>query len=367
MKNKLNSRVLNSIKLLLFASLILNAASAWANMAAPSQGAILTSEPNGLEKIYIRRERLTLDFRGVAETQASRTVAVEAVYDIENTDADKTLKLIFVLGINEVKDFNFYLDEQLLPSKFDDYSKLPKQWKAPLSTPWHDNKTLGFFPSDNIQKTALIELTIPKGRHVLKAQYNASPATYSGFAPRQLYQFAYVLAPARNWAGFGGLDLTILMPEGWELITAPAMEQTGATMQKHFDQIPADALGFTFGKPLPPGYYQLDEVFFWLALASVFVPPFLLGWLFIRQNRRGIVNPVMGFLLSLGWGILVGAAIFAASFGADYIYPTITYGYGGLFSFIFLFIMAAGVFVSGGFAWLLSAVIFNKRKTPPPV
>lgn len=333
-----------------------------ANMAAPSQGGNMTGEPNGLENIFIRNERLTIDFRSVADESLVKLINVEAVYEVENTSADKSLTLIFVLGTSEISDFNFYLDEQQIAAQVEKAGDLPASWKVPQSTPWHKDRQLVYYPSVGYQKTARIVLTIPSGAHTLKAQYKASSGKFYGEAPLQLYQFAYILAPARNWAGFGGLDVTVHTPDDWEFVSSPKIEQNGATTTAHFDKIPADALTFTFGKPLPQSYYLLDNVLFWLAILTIILPPFLLGWLFIRQKRKGNVPPAIGFLLCLPYMILVGAMCFAAAYLADYIYPTITYGYGTALMIFVIPVLCIGLYLAGSLIWLVAAYIVNKKQ-----
>lgn len=361
MKSKINFHVLKSFRVFLL--IFFSALAVSANVPAPSQGGTLTGVPEWLENVRVRRENLTIDFRPVASGEGGSRVVVEAVFEVENTDeADKPVALIFVLGSSGVGDFEFYLDDRKIQSRAGDYRKLSDVWKSSVKTMWRDERAISLYPSTNLQGTAAFDLVIPKGAHTLKARYKIAPASYYGLAPQMLYQFAYVLEPARGWSDFGGLDLTVHLPEGWEVVANPKMEQKGATIQTHFDQIPAEALAFTFGKPLPPGYHRLNEVFFWLSVLSVFFPPVLLAWFFIRQYRRGSIHPAMGFLLSLFWAILVGVAGFAAGFGAAYFYPVIKYGYGDIGYFFLACFLSAAVFIGGGLVWLIAALIFNNRK-----
>ena len=59
--------------------------------------------------------------------------------------------------------------------------------------------------------------------------------------PTITWQFAYVLAPARAWGGFGGLDVEVLLPHGWRAAYTPDLLRNGDMLRRNFDVVPADA------------------------------------------------------------------------------------------------------------------------------
>ena len=300
MKSKSKFFVLISITFLSLLALTQNSRQISANVAAPSQGGRITGEPNGLEKIYIRHESLTIDFRDLARENSPQKIAVEALYEIENTGADKRLDLVFVLATAEVSEFSFFLDETPVAVEMKNFQGLPESWQKPEKTKWLNGTELMYDPagynSGQPLKDAAVSLTIPKGSHKLRAAYKADPTKYYGYAPKLLYQFAYILAPAKDWAGFKSLDVKVHIPAGWQIVTDPELEQNGEILTRHFDNIPADAITFTLERTLPAGYYHLKDFLGVTLLLGLFGFPVLILFLSIRKAWRGnLLNPAMGY------------------------------------------------------------------------
>jgi hypothetical protein len=67
-------------------------------------------------------------------------------------------------------------------------------------------------------------------------------------------QFAYILAPARAWAGFGGLDVTVHVPEEWTVVSTPGLQRDGGVLRGTFTDVPADAIALTLRPPVASGY-----------------------------------------------------------------------------------------------------------------
>lgn len=131
---------------------------------------------------------------------------------------------------------------------------------------------------------------MPPGRHRLRASYSVTPTRYAG-SPVKYWQFAYVLAPAREWAGFGGLDVTVSAPRGWTVVTEPKLVLEGGDLKGHFDRLPADALALTARSPVPFYYHLANYSFLLLFLLAVFASPVLII-LFARRR---------GYKLRLSW------------------------------------------------------------------
>lgn len=185
-----------------------------ANMANPSQPGAAGAEPSGLEQVYINGESLHIDLRGLADETSSevdQTILVEAIYMVENRSAEKQLDLIFAFG-SHFKDFQIWLDEREIASENVSNYGAPQSWRAPGKTPWLNGGEFEYSDNSESGRAQKFSFLLPAGTHRIKARYKARPSFYNRY-PLKYWQFAYILAPARQWAGFGGLDVTISAPK----------------------------------------------------------------------------------------------------------------------------------------------------------
>jgi len=64
-----------------------------------------------------------------------------------------------------------------------------------------------------------------------RGSYPAEAAVYRTSQLMPVWQLGYVLAPAREWGGFGRLDVRVELPRGWEaaatLLLAPIFPIVG--------------------------------------------------------------------------------------------------------------------------------------------
>jgi hypothetical protein len=191
-------------------------ASGSANLGPPTKGGQLVAEPDGIKDVEINRETLTIDMRPLSN---HGHVLVEAVYQLHNHGDEKKLDLLFASGAAETMNLRVWLGDQLIASRLaEEGTKLPKSWQAPRTTPGiegDDELAIRYRGSE--ARPASFSIVLPPGRHTLKVQYAADAVHNRARGPTVCRQFAYVLAPARSWAGFGGLDVTIHVPEGWDV------------------------------------------------------------------------------------------------------------------------------------------------------
>jgi hypothetical protein len=346
---------------LLFFLLLLSANGALrANIAAPSSGGVRAGEPSGLETLSVRRERLSLDFRPVVEGAGTRAVFIEVEYNVESS-VRGAATLIFLLGKGNANEFKFTVDGRAVDSRAIPTPANSALWKAPSQTPWLDGKMISYYP-DHADENQAVDVDLAPGRHTLRARYYAAPNFCEVYAPRLLRQFAYVFGTSRDNGDFEGLDVTIFQPEGWDFVETPeAVGGTDGVKRTHFGKVLPDAFAFTFGKPLPARYYELSSVFFLVMILSILLPPILLTLVFVNQRRRGYVQPAAGFLWGLLWSALFGISAFLAAFGADYIYPVVTNGYGGFFLFLLIILFCAAIYLTFSLTWLMFASVMNKR------
>jgi hypothetical protein len=246
------------------------ATNARANMAArqpENRPGDAPHEPaGGLKSVHILRETLVIDLRPLKET---RPAVVEASYLVRNDGEAKDLELIFIAagmqpgrglwrwrGRDWVEDTldgaaaiesGVWLDGQRVESRAEaDASGLPPQWSPPVTTP-RLKPGAGGLPYKVLSNGTLVfRVSLAPGEHTFRVRYAARPGAFSGTDSDAVYwQLGYVLAPAREWASFGGLDAKVLLPEGWRAAASPEMKREGDALVASWDAIPADALAIT--------------------------------------------------------------------------------------------------------------------------
>ena len=105
-------------------------------------------------------------------------------------------------------------------------------------------------------------------------------------------EFTYLLSPARHWAEFGSLDITIRTPEPVPYIvrsSLPLREAEERCYTAHFDSLPDGELTFTLADRLHAVLtsYQFTFAFFLLILPlTLLALPALLIFLLQRRSRR---------------------------------------------------------------------------------
>jgi hypothetical protein len=253
----------------------LAAPRAEANAGPPyySDGQI-AAEPSGLEGITIAHETLDIDMRQLHPNpkknydqtdspEIRNPIAVSVAYSITNRGPAREVALVFASGAPNTAGFSVMLDGQPIVAQPAISVTLPAEWMPPATTPGLDGNDLnylgppnghdgwGHFPSTSarsVTSTYAFTVTIPTGDSALAVQYRAEPQQYrSGGYTDSLnsYQFAYVLAPARAWDGFGGLDVTVRLPVCWLAASRPGLTRSGDELRGSFESVPADALAIT--------------------------------------------------------------------------------------------------------------------------
>ena len=333
-----------------------------ANMADPFVPGDVLGEPSpGLAGLVVEHESLRVDLRGEP--------TVEAVYQIRNDSTRREVALEFVaLGLysdyggdrdalrgDTTRAYTVSLDGAPVPAEPTDSLLVPIMWLSGLDVPSPDGSTLlatttaGAFEvgePDTTRASGLrFRLAVEPGVHTVRVRYPVRLAGYEGTEhvhPTRL--FAYSLAPARRWAGFGRLDVEVLLPPGVDAASTPDLARDGDRLTGSFDGLPADVLGVSFREPAPVAVPLLEGLaLLWLGLGLVGVPA-LLG---VRAARRGrswkgalVVGPLAALAALAGYAALrVGAISFAET----------AYGYGFALGGVLLAIPAllAGSLLAG--------------------
>ena len=327
--------------------LLLASPQSWGNVGPPSTGGQIVAEPIGIQDVEITHETLSIDLRPLANGEQ---VEVTVVYNLTNHGAEKTLDLLFVSGATGVNNFHVWLGDESISSHPAADAPIPASWQAPKETPsLQDNQKLSYlaYGSQPPVPHAFI-VVIPPGQQVLRVQYQAEAATHLYGNPTVYRQFAYVLAPARSWSAFGGLDVTIHLPRDWRAVSTPALSRIDDTLTGTFTVIPADAIALTLQAPEGWAYRVVSKVSIWLFILTIVVAMVVCWRIGLASGRRlvasnsGIRNSrTRAWPLSLAAAIMSGIAVFGTGILAinapDTMLPAGQvnhYGYGQLFAFI---------------------------------
>jgi hypothetical protein len=311
---------------------------ACANLGEPFRGGHITGEPVGVLDVAISSETLTIDLRPVAHGNLAE---VTAIYFLHNAGTAKTLDLVFASGSPEMTQFRASLGGRRIAGVVATDMPLPPTWQVPKHTPGFSSR--GEFSSivyhPNKATPMAFSVTIPPGRHELKVQYAAQLVRNELGTPTVFQQFAYVLAPARAWAGFGGLEVTVHLPEGWRAACKPELTRDGNCLKGRFAEVPADALTLTIqadeGWLYWPLRYASLALFFLTGLGGI-----LMCWRGGRFAARSLalfsettIRPLLASI-SFGFGLVLGIAVLGtgalAILGPDRVLPdgqVSNYGY----------------------------------------
>ncbi|HRH41462.1 MAG TPA: hypothetical protein PKY82_07420 [Pyrinomonadaceae bacterium] len=353
-------------KLLSIVLLIICSVNLWANVAAPSQGGNILTEPNGIKTIDITNENLTIDFTQLGDENLplnERYIEVEAIYEVNNPADIPKLELIFVI-LSEAKGFQFFLDDKEISAvPFDNKNFADRNtWKTPTDTPFEDRKIM-YNPSNGNLKSAKFTLNLAKGKHFLKAKYRAVSTIYRNIGLMKGWQFAYSLAPARDWKSFGGLNLNIKVPTDWKFFANIKLERNGDNLTGKFTEIPADFLAVTTQAPIPANYTSTADLYFLILLVCLFGFPFLLIIIAVWKGYKWKYAWAYGFLFGILWAGLVALSGYFNQFGAVELIPKsqyTSYGYGEGFAVLFLIILVPIVLVIGILLWIGTVLVAGK-------
>lgn len=349
-----------------------SAAPLWANAGPSSTSARVVAEPVGIRDVRIARETLLIDLRPLESGDAAR---VEAVYHLQNDGAAQPLDLLFAFGSRETSAYQVTLDDQSIEGVLQKAS-LPKEWMPPRTTPaLSGNGVITYADGWASVYPLAFSVVAPPGESVLTVRYRAA-ATHTYARPAMYRQFVYILAPARAWAGFGGLEVTVHVPEEWTVVSSPGLQRDSGVLRGNFTDVPADAIALTLRPPVAAGY---DGVKY--GAWGLFAIVGLGGVTLCRRWGRGQALPgpdrspadsaevkdshagrlTRAAAVGLAYGVLVFAAGMLAAWGPDVIFPVsaaesqlidkfrLGDGYGALAAIAGIMLLSLVAAVVGGF------------------
>lgn len=364
----------------LLASTLLVPAMLRANMANPVQAGDVIGEPSGmLDSIAVRQEHLAIDLTPIGTGERYGWVTAE--YTIVNNGAERTLPLVFLPGAIEVRystngngthDTTFTIEITIdgrpvqVAGAFAEADSLPPQWRVPASTPGLNNGDSVTYETRN-EGVIRFTLPIPSGQHLVHVRYRATPTANSWNRATKLWQFAYILAPARQWDQFGTLQATVTLPAGWESAITPAMTLSGNQWSGSWQGIPSDAIAISFAMPTPSWLAYVEHG---LPIAAVLLG-ITLCWMVGKRTGRWLArtNRTPGWsipfaLLAGGtWALLVlGAELLSGSIVRDALGNQIARGYGYGLAIVLMLIYMPGAFLVGTLLTVVAAYRGSKSK-----
>lgn len=327
------------------------APAALANMAAPWTPGDPVGEPSGVfRQLAIEREALAFDLRPLAEGAAAH---VSVGYRVRNEGAETTVDLLFVSpGIEEG---TVTVDGAAVPAVPLAEPTLPPEWAPPSAAPAIGGGEHRYTVVEPTGVALLFRARLGPGVHELLVAYEMRPSEYHGEEAYRDWQIGYVLAPARSWASFGTLELTVELPAGWEAETSLPTTRDGDRLRADFEGVPADTLAITVRHPLDAA--GPDGVG-WAAVVAGCAATLLIGWWAGRTAARRRWTSGRAAVAVLALGIVGGTAVAALAAAAmsslvpapDPVQVSRTWEYGGGYG-------AAGILLLGLWGGALAAVL----------
>jgi hypothetical protein len=112
------------------------------------------------------------------------------------------------------------------------------------------------------------DLNLPPGKSVIQARYRAKAVGTDEGRPAVTWQILYLLAPASTWGGFQRLDVSVLVPSGWECNTQPLLRRDGDRLFGTFHGLPSDILRVSVRLPVSS---KVEETVMWHYISICFV------------------------------------------------------------------------------------------------
>ena len=317
------------LALLLFAPL-----SASANMASPVQPGTPVGEPAAaLAGLRVVRETLRIDLTPLGRGRPF--ARIEVVYRIDNAGDLRAVPLEFLALGGDLGAASVTLDGRPIEASRTDSLTVPAAWRSASETPALGGDPLPYEAEDVVGTPGGLRFTLPlaPGQHVVEVAYRVRLGSYdAGDHPNRVWQFAYSLAPARLWAGFGQLDVEVAVPDAWEVAASLPLRRDGDRLVGRFAGVPGDVLAVSLRAPTPAGRVPLR---LGAGLAALLVVLFA-GWLGGRVVARAGRSAWWAFPASLLGGVCAAALLVALVGTADDLGDSAAYGYGTVMRMVFV-------------------------------
>jgi len=333
-------------------SIFLLSAVVSANVPAPFQGGSAGFEPGGLEEFEAVNEKIFIDLTNLenySEYTQDNRVKLENVFEFENKNAEKTIKLLMPFD----KDYQILLDNVNLEIKAVAENEKTINWQIPNETFWLDGKSLGY--RANNRQMQSVSLKIPKGKHTLKLKQNLAPSYNVSGALTKYWQFSFVTLPPENRKNIVKTDIEVKTPPNWETVINPELKNENGVWKGSIADLTPKAFLITTKYPIPQSYSRIKDfagnafmfMLFGFPLIALGVCAF-----FFSKYKFGWTG---SFAFGILWSVLLVVTLFFHEFSSENTIPQVhqaNYGYGEIGSLIAMAMFAVGGFVLGIVLWL---------------
>ena len=298
---------------LLSALLLLTALPAGAALASPAEPGTPAGEPTAsFAGLRVVREALTLDLRPLGSGRPFGLV--EATYRVVNAGGARTVPLEF-LALGGADRAEVWLDGRPVEGERVDGLAVPALWAIAESTPALDDEPAPYETDDGFGTPSgrRFAVALAAGQHTVRVRYPVRLGAFdAGAHPNRVWQLGYSLAPARLWAGFGQLDVAVLVPDGWDAAASLPLRREGGRLVGRFPGVPADVLAVSVRAPAPTARGPLRAAGWLTALLVVVGAGYVLGRLAAQSGRRGWATlpgaGLAGVVATVAWVILLSVA-----------------------------------------------------------
>ncbi|MDN5202398.1 hypothetical protein QQ008_13510 [Fulvivirgaceae bacterium BMA10] len=238
-----------------------------------AKSGVLITEPFAKAYCNITHENLFIDLRPLANNGDAIIFAEYELYVEKPVDS---LLFLFVAASIISDGIIIELDGNPLNIQIDRSGKLLSQLReTTVITPWGEPDGYGKKPEYFKEEYVFCKMDlIEKRQHKLTIKYNARTTEtflYQNESKTVVQTLSYALYPAKHWKSFGGLDLEIRYPDGWELKTNLPLNLSKETINEFYTEIPDDFLHIHIRFPENKAslYLNLYESIFVIALLAI--------------------------------------------------------------------------------------------------
>ncbi|HVS06602.1 MAG TPA: hypothetical protein VHK65_10620 [Candidatus Dormibacteraeota bacterium] len=270
--------------------------AALADAASPWTPGDAIGEPTGaVAHVAITHEDLSFDLRRLADASPAQ---VHMTYFLRNDAASSSAELVFLAdhAMTNGSAFTVTFDDAPVAASATTLTQLPDAWKPPTTTPALDGASS--IPYATTPGTAFrFTVMITPGPHRLSVAYAVQPGRMAAPETTTIWQLAYILAPARQWASFGDLSVQTQLPAGWRARAIPALDRSHDTLAGHFVGVPANSMVISASFPVDahvqtiPDWMSSHWPLFAALLGITIAGTAVLSW---PTGRRWVLLPFGG-------------------------------------------------------------------------
>jgi hypothetical protein len=254
-----------------------------------------------LTNVVVAHEALTIDLRPLDQGAPAQ---VEAVYRLDNAGAARPLELWlawYCPAMPGRPPVQGWLGNEPLEAVPTQVFRLPAIFLQDLEL------NIGSLSSARYINYYLIKVTLPPRQHTLKLRYEVETKKTDA-QPTVQRTLKYLLAPFLTRTKFGGLELTVRLPEKWKAESSDLLSREGDELHAHFAGVAGNRLiVLNVQAPGPKYGHVLVIAGYGLLLVNVLGGVLLCRRVGRRQKGGDLVAALVPFLWA---GVIICNGIF---------------------------------------------------------